>query len=136
MRIPIALAYKDSDDKISIEKKLAEMHPDKDFILKYNKPKVVVAKEELIDVKDKPKESVDALVKTINEVEKATSLETSSNYGGNPNCSCGKQSYASGNNEQIATQQQVKNDHTQLIIAVFGITAIFGMALIISKNKI
>jgi hypothetical protein len=123
----IAIAYRNSDDKIAIEKVLASMHPDKDFILKYNNTKLA------------PTDSVqntESLNETSKEVAKITNQENISNYCGNPNCrcNCNRESYAIGNNEQNSTQQQTKSDHTQLIIAVFGITAIFGMALIIYKK--
>lgn len=137
----LSLAYKNAEDKVAIEKKLSELHPHKDFILRYNKPiEVDIVPNTLIDEPiTKEPSNIDAIKKTIEEVEKVTNLESNSNCNGNPNCSCNsnnnQSNFSSANGLDQNTNNKSNNtDHTQLIIAIIGISAIFGMALIY-KNK-
>jgi len=62
--------YQSEDDKLALEKDLAEIHPHKEFILKYNQPKV------------------DEIIKEPLPVEETTMEEKSSSTCscGNPNC--------------------------------------------------
>ncbi len=67
LRDKLADLYQSEKDKIAIEKEFAEIHPHKEFILKYLAPKV-----------------------TVNVPEPTASCE------GNPNCNCDKTSSADG----------------------------------------
>jgi hypothetical protein len=135
LQIKLTELYKNSPDKMEIEKEFVEIHPHKNLFLKHLTPK------------DEPKED-----KTVVEVGKSTEKAVNdqirntvvhdgySNCEGNPNCNCNKNysnacgcsSGFDGTGKQ-ANQQYTKNDNFNSIV-VLGIVAIFGM--LIFKNKI
>lgn len=135
LEVKLARLYALSPNKIDIEKEWAEIHPHKDFILKYNKPKELPT-------------SVDAVpVEKI--ITDTTVLDAGySNCSGNQNCNCNKTSNAcgcsgfngfsnaSGSSEQSSTYQPNQNQSAVMVVGIVSVVAILGMVLFLhSKNK-
>ena len=136
----LARVYALSSDKIGIEKEFAEIHPHKDFILKYTKPKV-----ELGALKPVEETAVKADIPT--EVKNVIVHDGYSNCEGSATCNCNKMSNACGcggsssadgdNGYSSAFGGTVNTINNQAIVVVglVSVVAIVGMVLFLHKNK-
>ena len=143
LEMKLANMYSNSARKIDIEKDFADIHPHKEFILKYNQPKPIV---------------VEKIVEAPKEIKKEVVLSTSNfdghppcgnpncphcnkffNCEGNPTCSCNKTSSACGCGGSSSFDGEtniMKMPNTQLmIVGVVGVVAIFGMFLYLNEKK-
>lgn len=78
LELKLAELYRDSDDKIALEKELAEMHPHKSFILRNLTPAPIVIEDKISSATGKEAgQSIRDFV-----------LDEKSNCSGNPNCNC------------------------------------------------
>ena len=117
--------YRDSDDKISLEKKVAELHPHKDFILKYCSPK---KEEEPIKTESiKPKEVVDA----VSMAEKII-VEPKSRFDSCSCSSCQKSSF-DANPNSLLNQNQKSTDDKIVLLAIFGFVSVIALVLVTKK---
>jgi len=110
----LATAYQNSDDKKEFEKQIAEIHPHKDFILKYLSPTLPAqpqAEEALAAIKEEIKP------------DKQSSACGCSGFDGYSNCS--------GNSNTPSQFQQI---NPLVFLGVLTIAA--ATLIIISKNKI
>jgi len=55
LELKLAKVYSTSNSKIDVEKEFAEIHPHKEFILKYNKPKEQEKEQQQIEIKEEIK---------------------------------------------------------------------------------
>ena len=104
--------YAKAPDKIQLEKELAEIHPHKEFILKYNTPKT-----ELTEI---PKDVIEAT--------KAMATETENN---STSCACGcGSSNANGSptNSQSTGQGMGLNSGI-IVMGMLGIITIFALTI-------
>jgi hypothetical protein len=141
LEVKLARVYALSTSKIDLEKEFAEIHPHKDFILKYKTPKQVK-----ITTDAKPLEkpiSIDKAVKD-SDVKKSVSegeefynanAQEKCNCGagkghppcGNPNCEkCSK--YFSADGQEGTQSTQVLNQRL-FVLGLVSVVAIFGMVL-------
>lgn len=138
----LARMYANSSSKIDIEKQFAEIHPHKEFILKYVKPK-----EELQQLKplDAPVVSDEKIVdagKMVIAHDGYCNADGYSNCCGNPNCNCKKTSNCCGNENNYSnatgeSQGAVNSNvnQTALVLGLVSVVAIFGMVLYLKQNK-
>lgn len=122
LEIKLARTYAVSPSKIDIEKEFAEIHPHKDFILKYTQPKPKVEPVLQNNYSDLPTNT------TKIELEPKASADGDKPYTCNcPSCR-GAYSNADGN---VPTQTVDKNT----IFGFVSIVAIMGMVLYFSNKK-
>lgn len=119
-------AYVLAPYKKDIEKEFADIHPHKNFILKYTEPKVII-KEVVTDLGKEP-----AIVKLPEPIQLPVA-EVKSNVSGDDNCPCskcsGSFSNASGN---ITEPINVGVDKTALVVTVI---ALFGLLAYLKTTK-
>jgi len=118
----LALLYQSSPNKTEIEKELANIHPHKDFILKYLSPKEV---DKEVPMNNEAENKIVAM---------ATDSKTSS-CEGNPTCDCNK-SNISGDYSNVGgeTQNSQTSRNQVYMLGFVSIVAIFGMALIYKQK--
>lgn len=145
----LAKMYATSTSKIDIEKQFAEIHPHKEFILKYIKPK-----EELQPLKPSEtpvvigeKEKIVDSGKMVVVHDGYSNASGYSNCAGNPNCPCNKKSNCcgmsnfGGNNDMDYLnasgdiQPTSGGNQTALVLGLVSVVAIFGMVLYLKQNK-
>lgn len=127
LELKLADLYRNADDKLIIEKEFCEIHPHKNFILKYS-------------IKEEPKEEtniespngVSLTEEGVKEILKKYIGENTSNCSGNPNCNCN--SNFSGNGNTPNFYQNKNQDNTTLIVGIVALVSVFGL-LIHYKNK-
>lgn len=140
LQVKLARVYALSPSKIEIEKEFAQIHPHKDFILKYLSPKAevstpvvdkVVVKEEVVEQGHAPCGN-----------PRCTKCNEFFNCGGNSSCSCGKTSNACGSCSQFSGADggqslavQPQNQNAVVIVGLVSIVALFGMVLYLKSNK-
>jgi hypothetical protein len=126
----LARMYASSSSKIDIEKQFAEIHPHKDFILKYVKPK-----EELQHIKPLNAPAVSE-EKIVDSGKMVIAHDGYSNASGDNNCPtmcpcmANRYSNASGENQVIGSGNQ-----TALVLGLVSVVAILGMVIYANKNK-
>lgn len=118
----LALLYQSTPNKKDIELELANIHPHKDFILKYLSPKEL---DKEVPMNTEAENKI---------VEMATDSKTS-NCEGNTNCSCNK-SNMNGNYSNVGgdTKNSQINHNQTIILGFVSIVAIFGMVLIYKQK--
>jgi hypothetical protein len=118
----LALLYQSTPNKTEIEKQLADIHPHKDFILKYLSPKEV---DKELPINNESENKIVAM---------ATD-STTSNCEGNPNCGCNK-SNINGDYSNVGgeTQNSQTNQNQVYMLGFVSIVAIFGMVLIYKQK--
>lgn len=128
----LARMYANSSSKIDIEKQFAEIHPHKEFILKYVKPK-----EELQQLKP-----LDAPVVLDEKIVDSGKMVIAHDGYSNANGECGCQNTCPcmANKFSNATgESQVANNgsvnQTALVLGLVSVVAIFGMVLYLKQNK-
>lgn len=125
LELKLADLYKTAPDKIIMDKEFCEIHPHKNFIIKYTtktepvKELDVVAPHGYSVTEDNVR---DILKNYINE------NNNFSNCNGNPTCSCNKSSFA-GYNESFGSPQQSSNNTNTIALSVIGIVAILGILM-------
>lgn len=143
LEMKLARAYALSTSKRDIEKEFAEIHPHKDFILKYLQPKVEVAPL-------KP----DALVTPETKAEKVNVTESvmvhdgySSANGhapcGNPNCTkCSRYFNCSGGGDKncapfsnASGEQTLQSNNQLAVVGIVAVVGIISMMLYLKSNK-
>ena len=123
--------YKEAEDKVTLEKKIAELHPHKDFILKYCAPKVVEQPQQPIVEQALP---IDPQNDTVVKAEKII-VEPSSNFSSS--CACGscQKSNFEGTSQQQAQSPSKQTDNDKIVIlGMFGLVTMITLVLI-TKNK-
>ncbi len=133
----LARVYALSTDKREIEKQFALIHPHKEFILKYIKPK-----EELQALQPDTSITEDTDVK---EAEKLTNTVIHDGYSNANGYDCSKSSNACGCNSSFNgysnmigdTQSSAltSNNHAIMVVGIVSIVALVGMVLYLHKNK-
>jgi hypothetical protein len=114
------------DDKKALEKELCEIHPHRNFILRYvEKP---APKETKIEAPNGVAMTPDSIKEILREYISSNS-ENFSNCAGNPNCNCGSSSFTGG--QATAAPSQINNTH--MLMGVLGVVAIVGL-LVYSKK--
>lgn len=133
LEIKLAQFYLKSNDKVSLEKQLAEIHPHKDFILRYLAPK----KEEVITLNtgensENEKTSTEGVV-VHNGYSSANGEQYSKCEGCSGTCGSGvqKMSGADGSGSQQVISG--RND-TVLVLGLVSIVAMFGLVIINNKK--
>lgn len=127
--------YATASDKLDVEKRFAEIHPHKDFILKYVEVSAKNIAEPKSEMATTPTEST-IITNTAPNVEKIDLAPPSS---GNPiiGCSCRVcrgDYYSNADGEQsIATSQ--RSDNTALIVGMVSIVAIMGMVMYLKSSN-
>jgi hypothetical protein len=132
LEMKLSRLYANTDDKIILEKEIAEIHPHKEFILHNLAPKPISSEEPEIMVKD---------------VEEKTKLMASTGCPcGNPNCrnnyfsnACGCSSYSGHSNangscsgvdgSDTKTTSAEASNNGLMIVSVLGIITIFALSL-------
>lgn len=127
LELKLADLYKNADDKIEMDREFCNIHPHKNFIVKYTKitqpsETNVIAPHGVTLTEDKVK---DILKSYIND-------GNFSNCEGNPNCSCNKSSFA-GYNESFGTP--IANNTNTIALTIVGIVAILGIVMQTKYNK-
>jgi len=114
----LAQLYATSKDKVELEMSFAEIHPHKDFILKYLAPSKIQTKVII------PENHASADANDDNDMS-----EQQSSCEGNPNCNCNKKS-SFDNNEAIVQRvpAQVRQLNSSELVAIVGIVALVGFA--------
>lgn len=129
LEIKLARVYATSSNKKDIEREFAQIHPHKDFILKY-----VTAKEEI-----KPLEAIhDQVVKPIENSGTKKMVMVHDGYanadGCEQTCGCPKcMGYSNASGEQ--PQSVDKGNQNIMVLGIVSVVAILGMVLYINKNK-
>ena len=142
LEVKLANMYSNSPKKLDIEKDFADIHPHKDFILKYNQPKPIVVEK----VVEKEPIKSEVVLSTSNfdghppcGNPNCPRCNKFFNCDGNPNCSCNKSSSACGCGGSSSFEGEtniLKMPNTQLmIVGVVGVVAIFGMFLYLNEKK-
>ena len=128
----LARMYANSSSKIDIEKQFAEIHPHKDFILKYVKPQ-----EELKPLKalDMPVVAESKIVDSGKMVIAHDGYSSANGEGGCPStCPCMANKFSNATGE---SQGAINNNSNQtaLVLGLVSVVAIFGMVLYLKQNK-
>lgn len=137
--------YKEQDDKKAFEKELAEIHPHKNFILKYLAPSITETAIPLVTA-----EKQEVVVEPIQSKHGNLTIVDSgySNADGEHGCSCascnqkrkysnacgcsGSYSNFSGSDNKNSNSLQLQHNQI-MILAIFGTMALFGY--LIYKEK-
>lgn len=118
LEMKLAQFYIKSNDKLTLEKEFAEIHPHKDFILKY------IRKEEPVVVEEEPKI-------VIGDMYSSADGERKSNCEGT-NCNCGgvtqKMSGADGS-------QSTQSNGNNSIMILGLVTIVVMVSLVVINNK-
>lgn len=126
--------YKNVDDKKALEKEFAEIHPHRDFILKYCEPKIDKKLEEPVSLKEVETVVVDT--PNLKKIEETVVTEQKSNCSGN--CSCGCSGFDGEKSSQSTSSENMPNvgigSDKLIILGMFGFVSILAMVLI-TKNK-
>ena len=114
------------DDKKALEKEFCEIHPHRQFILRYvenpaQKATKVEAPEGVVMTPDSIKEILREYI--------SSNSENFSNCAGNPNCNCGSSSFSGGPGQMAPSTV----NHTHVLMGVLGVVAIVGL-LVYSKK--
>ena len=125
LEIKLARTYAVSPSKIDIEKDFADIHPHKEFILKYNLPKVVEVKAEKKE--PAPQNNYTNLPDSTTTIK----LEPKSNADG-CNCPLCSGQYSNLNGDAVKQNQQVDKN---TVFGFVSIVAILGMVLYFSNKK-
>jgi hypothetical protein len=142
LEVKLANMYSNSPKKLDIEKDFADIHPHKDFILKYNQPKPIVVEK----VVEKEPIKSEVVLSTSNfdghppcGNPNCPRCNKFFNSDGNSNCTCNKSSSACGCGGSSSFEGEtniLKMPNTQLmIVGVVGVVAIFGMFLYLNEKK-
>ncbi len=113
----LAQLYFQMDDKIALEKELAEIHPHKNWLLKYIQPKVEIKPE---DVKTEP-----------NEIEKKSNFSNCSCSGKCPcngsqnRCKCGSSAF-DAQEKTASTVLRDKNNPAESPAGLIALVAVVG----------
>jgi len=127
----LARLYTDSTSKLDLEKDFADIHPHKDFILKYCVTKSIAPMDEPINV-NKLNTSNTEVVKQVEIITSPTKKETENPTEGRAcACGCGRYSNAEGGE----TPQSVKLNFTIAVLGIVGIVAIVGTILYLKHEK-
>jgi hypothetical protein len=125
LEVKLARVYALSPIKIEIEKEFAEIHPHKDFILKYFKPEPIIIEKDITKVTNLAEEPVTIVPKQVY-----------SKAEGENQCNChkcmGGYSNASGSEQPIVMP---KDNNSIMVVGIVSIVAIFGMVLYLKNNK-
>lgn len=122
----LAELFQSCEDKKAFEKELCEIHPHKQFILRYvEKP---TPKETKIEAPNGLAITQDNIKEILREYISSNS-ENFSNCAGNPNCNCGSSSFTGGPGGQAPTPI----NNTVMLMGVLGVVAIVGL-LVYSKK--
>lgn len=122
----LAELFYSCDDKKALEKELCDIHPHKQFILRYvEKPE---EKKTKIEAPNGAVMTPDNIKEILREYISSNS-ENFSNCAGNPNCNCGSSSFTGGQ----GTMAPSSINHTHVLMGVLGVVAIVGL-LVYSKK--
>ncbi len=142
LELKLAELYRDSDDKIQLEKELAEMHPHRSFILKNLAPDPIPAETKEISNADGEEETPvtpqEADSKNKSFIEGPTSncngsttcTQCNSSYSNACGCGSGFDGKESGN----IPGPTLKVSETALVLGVLGLVAITGMVIYAKRS--
>jgi hypothetical protein len=121
----LAELFYSCDDKKALEKELCEIHPHRNFILRYvEKP---VEKTTKVEAPNGVAITQDNIKEILREYISSNS-DNFSNCAGNPNCNCGSSSFTGQ-----GTMASTPINHTHVLMGVLGVVAIVGL-LVYSKK--
>jgi hypothetical protein len=148
LEVKLARVYALSTNKKDIEREFAEIHPHKDFILKYIKPTAPTTTEEVVQGKQEEINTVPQ------EPKKNVMLHDGyANANGSEQCpcySCMQTSNATGTqsapctcdkctgNQKASSETPhnlMQNNQSIMVLGIISVVAILGMVLYINKNK-
>lgn len=131
LEFKLSKLYQKTDDKVKLEKEIAEMHPHKEFILHNLAPATVTEPEIMVAEVD----------------EKTREMATGGCGCGNPNCrnnqvsnACGCSSHFGGNSNacgcsgvdgtnSLQTTKPMSMDNGLMILGIVGIISIFALSI-------
>lgn len=126
LEVQLARVYALTTDKRGIEKEFAEIHPHKEFILKYVAPNI----QPLGDITEKEvKPLVMATTKKMVMLDDGYSNEISDKP-----CGCSKCMGYSNASGDVA-QNQTQGNQNVMVLGIVSVVAILGMILYLNKNK-
>lgn len=124
LQLKLAQLYSTTTDKVELEKEFANIHPHKDFILKYFTP----VKTEVIA----PNNEVKAL-RISNEQIKEIEKEAKSNCNGDEKCvECAEKSYNASGNE--VSSLNVLNPNI-VVVGVIGVVGLIALGMIVISKQ-
>lgn len=122
----LAQLFYTCDDKKALEKELCEIHPHRQFILRYvEKP----AAKEKIEAPNGAIMTPDSVKEILREYISSNPENSFSNCAGNPNCNCGSSSFTGSQ----GTPAPAPINNTHMLMGVLGVVAIVGL-LVYSKK--
>lgn len=120
LEFKLAELYRNSADKVEMDKEFCKIHPHKDFIIRYSEikkePTTVDVPNSYVVTEDKVKDMLKEYISGY------------SNCNGNPNCNCGKSSF-SGYNESFGQPTQTSSNTATIALSVIGIVAVLGIIM-------
>ncbi len=132
----LALMYMKSHDKIDVEKAFAQMHPHKDFLMKYLTPKEG-EKLKVTELTPAPDPLTPAPANTSTPVNTVMVDANKSNFSGSNDCPCrcpycmGQYSNASGGSMPAQAQS---NSTAIIVVGIVGLVALAGMVMYLKKD--
>jgi hypothetical protein len=134
LEFKLSQLYKSVDDKKQLEKEFAEIHPHRDFILKYAQPKIEKIEEPVSTSKEV--ETIVVSTPEVKQVEETVIQAQHSNCSGN-SCSCGCSGFDGAKPSQSASEVMpsgaIGTDRL-IVLGMFGFVSILALVLI-TKNK-
>lgn len=124
LELKLANFYHQHPDKVQLEKEFVEIHPHKDFILKYSAPKE--------QPKNEPKQYIVS--------ESTTGADSSQQHTNECTCekcssnACGCKSNFDGNNDGAIVQKPSFINNELAVLGLLGIVAIVGMVVYSQKK--
>lgn len=150
LELKLAKAYSDSTSKIDMEREFAQIHPHKDFILKYTLPEIL-KQEELKKTDNNELQQLRIENERLKEVElemNKLSQQENKNLAfqhqpcNDPDCVyCGqylnkeKSSNFNGTNENLANDNNRQSDMSIIAIALIGAFALLSFVAVIKNSK-
>lgn len=123
--------YTNSTSKLDLEKDFADIHPHKDFILKYCVTKSIMPMNEPINI-NKLNNSNTEIVKQVDITTIPTKKEIENPTEGRA-CACGCGKYSNADGEKIS--QSSKVNLTIVVLGIVGIVAIVATILYLKHDK-
>lgn len=132
----LAQMYATSTDKLDVEKRFAEIHPHKDFILKYSQVSANSIAEPTSEMITQPNDST-VITNNAPNVEKIVLQPTGmGNQMIGCSCRCCRGDIYSNADGDQSIARSSKSDNTALIVGMVSIVAIMGMVMYLkSANR-
>jgi hypothetical protein len=133
LEFKLAKFYANSPDKVTLEKEFANIHPHKDFILKYLAPATPIDVPLIADTKtDNPKNDLTSNAVVVHDGYSNAGGDCYSNCEG---CggTCGKKTQPMSGADGGSTGGGMGSNNQLMVLGLVAIVAMFGLVII--KNK-